>query len=1551
MSDIAPPADRTGRLSPAKRALLQRRLAGGRSRADADLNAIEQVDPALPVPVSPAQRGLWIQDRYLEGNALYSANEAMWLHGPLHLPALRTALDRLVERHEALRTIFPGTSEPLQMVRPPRPGSLKLLTLGGKDRAACRESALELARQEVATPFDLAAGPLFRVLLVTVADDEHLLVLNMHHIVTDGWSFDVLARDLAEFYTAAAERREAVLPDLRVNYRSFSSWQLARQDPARIEGQLDHWRRALQDIAPVLDLPTDRPRPPRQSYRGAAVTGRIAPETADGIRALAAAQGTTVFATLLAAFQVLLYRYTGQDRFAVGTLLHGRDHADPGELDDMVGLFASTAALPADLGDRPRFDAFLARTRRTVIEAIAHQDVPFDRVVEELAPPRDLSRNPLFQTLYQHLEPGEKPWTLSGLTVEPTHLGTATSKVDLGLFTTDQGAGGMRVDLVFATDLFDTATAERMLGHFLHLVTGVVADPHAPVDTLDLLPADESRTILRDWNATEAAYPTDRCLHELFEEQVARTPDATAVVTPDGDVSYARLNARANQIAHLLREQGVGPDVFVGLCVRHSVEMFVGILGILKAGGAYVPLDPDHPADRLAYVLQDSAAPIVLTQRAVIDRLPETAAQVILLDGDRPAEQPEHNPGRAALPGDLVYAIYTSGSTGRPKGVLITHRGLNNYLVWAVRGYGLDGSSGAPMLGSIAFDLSVPNFLLPFIGGRDVTLLPEDRSLEGLAGLLCRPGDFSLLKITPAHLDVLRAHLDGAHRAEDPVTSVRTFVVGADEVKPETAAAWQRIAPGARMINEYGPTETVVGCSVYEIPADGAPRSVVPIGKPIANTQMYVLDDHLNPVPPGVTGELYIGGDGVARGYLNRPALTAEKFLPDPYSTMPGARFYRTGDRARFRPDGNLEFLGRLDHQVKIRGYRIEPGEVETALLLHPSIAEAVVAVREDNPGERRLVGYVVPAGADRPEPAALRDFLRQSLPGYLVPAVIVILDELPLSNGGKVDRRLLPPPSGLRAETAAPAVAPSEGPERVLAGIWADVLGLDHVGAHDNFFDAGGDSLLALRVVARAREAGLALRPRTLFECQTLARLAEAATPCDPADPLSETGDAASPETGEAGFTPLQRWFLEAPLDHAAHVATELVEIDWTPAAADLEALLHRITAHHEALRLRLDRGGPDGAPRLRTEAREEAALLRETDLTGTAPGQWATATRRTAAELTAAIDPAHGPLLQAALLRTGTGTDRLLLAVHHLGTDGVSWRILMDDLSDGWQRLRDRAPAEPPAPAVPVSVWTRVLAGLAASDAVAAEAEFWERQDAGPVLPPDVAPGPLGPNSAASSRTVTHRLPAERTETLVARTGRGEGTAAQQLLAALALAVAEEGTGDDVLVEVNGHGRDGDHTGLDLSRTVGWLAVRHPLRLTVPRGPGSPGARRAALVAQAARVPGDGLGYGLLRYLGPDAAVRERLARARRPEIGFNYLGRYRSESTAAPGWRWLTDTPELTAADEERAHLLELVAAVLDGELRLNWTYSANHHQESTVRRIARAHLRHLFGSSTD
>lgn len=1538
MADTAVPGTGRSTMSPVKQALLRRRLAGAAVTTQRDEEVIPRADPALPIPLSPAQRGLWVLDHYLEGNALYSANEAMWLRGPLRVGALRSAVDALVEYHESLRTVFTGTPEPVQRVRPAQPGCLRILGLAGETGDERREHALALARTEVTTSFDLRNGPLFRPLLIQVTEEEHLFVMNMHHIVTDGRSFDILGQDLAELYAAQVQGVRAELPARPLRYRDVAKWQTGRLDSERVRGQLDHWCRLLDGVAP-LDLPTDRPRPPRQSHRGGAVSAVITPETADRVRKLAHAQGVTVFATLLSAFQVLLHRYSGQQDFAVGTMLSGRDQDGREELDRIVGLFATTVALPAHFTDRPRFTDLLARNQKNTTAALGNQDVTFDQIVEALAPARDLSRNPVFQALYQHMEADENTWRMPGLSVETADLESSMAKVDLSLFTTDQGDRGITVDLGFATDLFDTCTAQRMVGHFAQLVNSVTIDPRCRADQLDILQPEESDLITKGWNDTAADYPADRCLHELFEEQVALAPDAAAVTTPTGVVTYAELNSRANQLAHHLRELGAGPEVFVGVCMRHSVEMFVALLGILKSGAAYVPLDPDHPAERLTYVLGDTAAPVVVTHRAARCSVPAGPARVVCMDDDRAeiATRPRHDPDRTALPDNLVYAIYTSGSTGRPKGVLITHRGLDNYLVWAVDGYGLGGRSGAPMLGSIAFDLSVPNFFLPLIGGRDVTLLPEDRSLEALADLLRQPGDFSLLKITPAHLDVLRARFESPDHSSDRVTSVRTFVVGADEVKPETVNAWRRIAPGARLINEYGPTETVVGCSVYEIPEQGPPPGTVPIGRPIANTQMYVLDDHLRPVPPGVVGELYIGGDGVARGYLGRPGLTAEKFLPDPHSAAPGARFYRTGDRARFLPDGNLEFLGRFDHQVKIRGYRIELGEVEAALLRHPAVAEAVVAAREDEPGRRRLVAYTVLTGSDWPGAADLIGFLRESLPEYMVPATVLFLDQLPLSNGGKVDRRLLPAPAADRSQAGGPFTPPREGMQRRLAAVWADALGLDRVGADDNFFDLGGDSLLVLKVVSRAHAAGIGLLPRQLFEHQTVAELAEAVEAAGPARPR-----AAGP-AGDAGFTPLQRWLLESSVDRATYVATEIVELDWTPPAAELEKLLHHLVARHEALRLRLAEDGPGAPHRLWTADREEAVLLREADVSDLPDEDVSSVTRHMAGELVADTDLVRGPLLRAALLHRGAAASRLVLAVHHMGIDAVSWGVVMDDLAAGWRQLRDGGTVRSDPGSASLSEWTRGLAELAASADVRKELEFWREQ--GSAARTSGCSGP-GPDTYRVADTLVGSLPADRTAELATAARRAGGRLADHLLAALALAVADVSGQDTVLVEVNGHGRDHPNLALDPSRTVGWLACRYPLSLRVRDTASAGSGARAAVVSQAAGVPAGGIGYGLLRFLSPDPAIREELTAQPRPLIGFNHLGQYRTSDQGADGWMWLTDAPDPAGADDEREHPLELVTAVVDGELRLSWTYSADRYEESTVQRLADACLRHLL-----
>jgi amino acid adenylation domain-containing protein len=919
-----------------------------------------------------------------------------------------------------------------------------------------------------------------RLAVMRCHDESHRLVWSFHHLLLDGWSVPLVWKDVFAAYNALlngeqVERRPGK------PYRRYIEWISSRDREATER----YWREALAGFDSPTPFEVDEP-----SDEAGVESVRLElskDETAE-LEAAARERRLTLNTLVQGAWAFLLSRYSRSPDVLFGATLAGRPPDLP-DVESIAGMFINTLPVRTTVDPDQTVGGWLEWLQERQVELAQYEH---SSLVDIHAWSDVPGHVPLFESILvfenypSELTDDELP---SGFRVEYVetieHTGypmTVVAEVEESL----------TMRFRYERKRFRAATVERLARHFGNALRALAASPEARLADLELLDERERAQILDEWNDTAVDYPRDRCLHELFESQVVRTPAATAIVDGSAHVTYAELNARANRLAHYLRSQGVGPEKLVGICVEHSVEMLVGLLGILKAGGAYVPLDPEHPADRLGFILADTDAKLVLTQERLLDRLVESGASPLCLDRDRQEIEafPDHDPEQLATAGNLVYVMYTSGSTGRPKGVLVDHRGLNNYLVWAIEGYGLEGASGAPMLGSIAFDLSIPNLFLPLIGGRDVTLLPPDKSLEHLAELLRGSGDFSLLKITPSHLDVLRAQIDPDARLE----SVRTFVVGADEVKAETAVAWRRLAPTARIINEYGPTETVVGCSIYHVPVDQDVTRAVSIGRPIANTRMYVLDEHLHPVPVGVVGELYIGGDGVARGYHHRAGLTAERFVPDPFAGRAGGRMYRTGDFARFRADGNLDFLGRIDHQVKIRGYRIELGEIEAQLLSHPQVAEAVVAAREDTPGHRQLVAYVVPAEGAAPTHVELRGLLRERLPDYMVPAVYVTLETLPLSPGGKVDRRLLPEPDSERPELADGFVAPRTSAEEQLADVWRGVLGVERVGVHDNFFDLGGDSILSIQIVGRASRLGLRLTPRQIFEHQTVAELAAVA-------------------------------------------------------------------------------------------------------------------------------------------------------------------------------------------------------------------------------------------------------------------------------------------------------------------------------------------------------------------------------------------------------------------------------------------------------------------------
>jgi amino acid adenylation domain-containing protein len=1065
--------------SPATRAVLDESAAAWNRTS-----AIERRAAGVDVPLSFAQERLWFLHQLGQGSVANTLARALRIPGGVDEGALERALGDVVHRHEALRTtIREVDGVPLQNVAPFHGFALEVDDLSALDPADRELEMRRRAAADAAVTFDLRTGPLFRARLLRLGGDGHVLLLAAHHIVCDAWSMGVLLRDLWAAYEARAAGRTPSLPALPLQYADFAVWQRDEAGGEAQARQLAYWRERLAGAPALLELPADHPRPPLQTFRGATVPVGVPDRVLEQLRALGRAEDAALDVVVLAAFQVLLSRYAGTDDVVVGSPVAGRKR---GELRDGVGLFANTLVLRARLGGDPSFREVVRRVRAEVAGARAHQDVPLERLVDALQPERSLSHSSLFQVLFQMDRAGEcgpgHPGTGAGAPrVQPLAVARDVARFDLAL-DLESTAGGLAGVLEYNLDLFERSTARRMVEHLCRLVQQVAEQPDVRLSRLRLMTRTERARIL-EWNRTTGRYPAERCIHQWFEAQAERTPDAPAVTFRGEALSYRELDARANRIARHLAGLGVGPEVRVGLCLERGLDVMAAILGVMKAGGAYVPVDPSHPAERIGYALHDAGVRVVLTQARLRDRL--SAAEdvpVVRLDADGAAIAAlSADPVESGVTSEnLAYVIYTSGSTGRPKGVAMHHRGVSNYIHWGIRAYGAGQGNGAPVFSSLAVDLTLTN-LLPLFAGHPVHFLPEENAVEALADVLRRKPGFGMIKITPTHLALLNDLLEPGDLAQ----AARTLVVGADFLNAEPTVPWQEHAPGVRLMNEYGPTETVVGCSAYVLPTGRHRRGPVPVGHPIQNLTFYVLDGRMEPVPVGLPGELYIGGAGVARGYLGRPGLTAERFLPDPFSGE-GERMYRTGDRARWLADGNLMILGRTDNQVKIRGYRVELGEVEAALRAHDGVSSCLAVMREDVPGDRRLVAYVV----GRADAGELRDYLRATVPEYMVPGAFVKLDALPRTATGKVDPRTLPAPEyghgdgagGFRNEQ-----------EVRLARIWEEMLGVEGIGPTQNFFELGGNSFLALRLLAQVnRQLGRTLPVADLFTGGTVRQMAE---------------------------------------------------------------------------------------------------------------------------------------------------------------------------------------------------------------------------------------------------------------------------------------------------------------------------------------------------------------------------------------------------------------------------------------------------------------------------
>ncbi|MGW6213146.1 amino acid adenylation domain-containing protein, partial [Streptomyces sp. NPDC055109] len=1321
--------------------------------------------PAGPLPLSFAQQRLWFLDQLDPGRAEYVVPAGLRVTGPFAPDAFGAALTALVARHEILRTRFvaDGTGRPVQIVEPPRDVAVEVHDA----RDLGDDAALGILREAAGLPFDLAAGPLLRALAVRVAEEEWLLLVALHHIVSDGWSEGVLARELRELYGAAVTGREAGLVPLELQYADFAAWQRATLEGPELDGQAEYWRGRLAGLQP-LELPTDRRRPAERSGRGDEVAFTVPAGTVDAARWMAAERGASLFMSLLAVFQLLMAEYSGQDDIAVGSPIAGRNRS---ETEDLIGFFVNTLVMRTDLSGDPSFGELLDRVKDTALGAYDHQDLPFERLVEELAPERDLSRTPLFQTMFVlQNTPDANAWGLPGLDVEPFAVRTEEAKFDLTLFLTERPGGSLDGKLVFAADLFDHATAARLAGHFTTLLEAVVSDRGRRRSELEVLTGAERVRVLSEWSGAASLSPdAATTAHRLVEERVAQLPGTTAVLSETGELTYRELNERANRLARHLRSLGAGAGRVVAVCLERGPEQIAALLAALKSGAAYLPLDPDLPADRLAFMIEDSGAAHVVTDAAHAGLLPRTPHR-FLTDRDWPLVQDlaAHDPEPAAAPDDMAYLIYTSGSTGRPKGVQIEHRSLVNLIHWTVDSFGAAPGRRVAHLAGLGFDAAAWE-LWPALAAGATVCVPDDtvrRTPELLQRWLSGRRVHGTFLSTPM-LEAL-ATLDWS----EP-TSLAYVLTGGDALR---LPAGLRLP--FRVVNNYGPTESTVVTTSAEV-EPGVP--VPPIGRPIRNTVVHVVDRHDRPVPIGVAGELLVGGAGLARGYQGLPDQTAERFVTVDVDGTP-RRVYRTGDRVRWLADGQLEFLGRLDDQVKLRGHRIEPGEIASVLLAGDDVATASVILREDVPGDKRLVAYVVPDG-QAPTAEGLRARLRRDLPDYMVPSAFVVLDRLPLTPNGKVDRRALPAPDPRSAESG---VAPRTPAERAVAEAWSLVLGTDVTGVDDNFFELGGHSLLATQVTSRLRAAlGVEVPVRALFTAPTVAGLAALVAELDTGDaerimPVARTG-------GPLPLSSAQQrlWFLDQlEPGRAEYVVPFALHVRGVLDVPALDAALTSMVARHEVLRTRFV--PEDGEPGQVVDPPAPVGAAVHDLRHVVDPGERFAAARRFAeVEAGRSFDLATGPLLRAHLVRLADDEAFLLLSVHHIAADGWSEGILARELREGYRAavtgVEPTGLPELPLQYADFSVWQRErLAGGVLADQLA----YWRDRLAGvePLVLPSDHRRPAGPPEGGS--TVAFDVPAEVAARLRAVAAENGASMYMVLLAVFQVLLAKYSMQDDITV-----------------------------------------------------------------------------------------------------------------------------------------------------------------------
>jgi amino acid adenylation domain-containing protein/non-ribosomal peptide synthase protein (TIGR01720 family) len=1496
---------------------------------------IEKVDRSQAVPLSYSQQRMWFLWQMEPDSPAYNVGGMARLRGVLDVARFEAALQALIMRHETLRTTFPSIDGVARQQVHTQTG----VRMAWKDFTALDADGREwqvqqLADDEAHQPFDLETGPLLRACLVKTAEQEHYLVLTLHHIVTEGWAMDIFARELSALYEAYVDERESPLAPLPVQYLDYSVWQRQWLESGERQRQLDYWTTQLGREHPLLELPADRPRPPVQSHQGELYRFDLSDDLAARVRAFNAQHGLTLFMTMTAALATLLYRYSGQTDLRIGAPVANRIRP---ESEGLIGAFLNTQVLRCQLDGQMSVGELFEQVRHTVIEGQSHQDLPFDHLVEALQPPRSAAYNPLFQVMcnVQRWE-FQQSRTLAGMTVEYLANDARATKFDLNLEVTDLDHR-LGCCLTYSTDLFDEPRIARMAGHWRNLLEALIADPQQRLSELPLLASGEQQRLLDSLGVEAGEHRLDQCIHHLFAEQALMRQDAPALTFAGQTLSYAELDSRANRLAWMLRERGVGPQVRVGLALERSLEMVIGLLAILKAGGAYVPLDPEYPLDRLHYMIEDSGVGLLLSDAAMFKALGELPSTVgrwcVEEDAAALARYPATELPLISLPQHQAYLIYTSGSTGKPKGVVVSHGEIAMHCRAVIERFGMRADDCELHFYSINFDAATERLLVPLLSGAQVVLRAQGQwDAEEICDLI-RRHRINVLGFTPSYGSQLAQWL----ATREQTLPVRMIITGGEALTGEHLSRIRAAFTPSQFFNAYGPTETVVmplASLAPEVLEEGV--GSVPIGSVIGDRVAYILDADLALVPQGATGELYVGGAGLAQGYHQRPGMTAERFVADPFAED-GGRIYRTGDLVRQCADGLVEYLGRIDHQVKIRGFRIELGEIETRLLEHESIREAVVLAL-DAPSGKQLAGYLVTdvAEQDEAQQSALREslktHLKSQLPDYMVPAHLILLASMPLTANGKLDRRALPAPDP--ESNRQDYVAPSNELEVTLAQIWCDVLNVAQVGLNDNFFELGGDSILSIQVVSRARQQGIHFSPRDLFQHQTVQTLAAVATRSEQIS--AEQGLI----MGESHLTPIQHWFFDTDIAQRQHWNQALL---MQPAVVlephRLEQALLAVIEQHDALRLRFSKVAGQwqamhqpicDAPvlwQVRVSSMDKCAAL------------FADAQR--------SLDLEEGPLLRVLLVDGPESQQRLFIAIHHLVVDGVSWRVLLDDLQTVYRQLDAQQAVKLPAKTSAFKDWAARLQAYAGSESLREELGWWQAQLAGPTagLPCD---HPDGGRQNRHAQTVSVRLDSERTRQLLQQAPSAYRTQVNDLLlTALARVLCRWSGQPSALIQLEGHGREALFDEIDLTRTVGWFTSAYPLRLTpsnVEEAAGQ-GASIKAIKEQLRAVPHKGLGHGVLRYLA-DEPSRHSMAALPQAPITFNYLGQFDQSFGSDALFHPLDEA--IGAAHDANAPLpneLSVDSQVYGGELVLRWTFSAERFDPTTIGELADAYLGEL------